>query len=62
MASGIGRALAEWIIGGAPPFDLSSLDPARFAGQPLDDDTLARKGVWQYENYYTPRATGELTR
>lgn len=57
MASGIGRALAEWIVGGTPPFDLSSLSPARFAGQPLDDQAIANAGIWQYENYYTPRAT-----
>jgi glycine/D-amino acid oxidase-like deaminating enzyme len=56
MASGIGRALAEWMIGGQPPFDLSSLSPSRFAGQPIDDEALARAGIWQYENYYTPHA------
>jgi 4-methylaminobutanoate oxidase (formaldehyde-forming) len=56
MASGIARALAEWMIGGEPPFDLSSLDPSRLMPQTLSDEDLAAAGVWQYENYYTPRA------
>ncbi len=54
LSSGIGRVLAEWIVGGSPPFDVSSLDPARFAASPLDDEALVAAGVWQYANYYTP--------
>ena len=55
MSAGIGRALAEWIVGGEPPFDLSSLDPGRFGPGPLDDGELTSTGLWQYANYYTPR-------
>lgn len=56
MASGIGLALAEWMLGGEPPFDLSSLDPSRLMPQTLSDEDLTAAGVWQYENYYTPHA------
>src|SRR5215218_1723227 len=40
ISAGIGRVLAEWIVGGEPPFDMSSLDPGRFGPGPLDDEAL----------------------
>jgi glycine/D-amino acid oxidase-like deaminating enzyme len=55
ISAGIGRALAEWIVGGEPPLDLSSLDPGRFGPGPLDDQQLTSAGLWQYANYYTPQ-------
>lgn len=54
---GIGQVLAEWIVHGEPSIDLSILDPARFAGNRIDDTTLQRLGVWQYEHYYDPAAS-----
>ena len=58
MSAGIGRVLAEWMIGGDPPFDLSALDPGRFGPGPLDDDELTAAGLWRYANYYTPQPVG----
>jgi 4-methylaminobutanoate oxidase (formaldehyde-forming) len=58
MSAGVGRALAEWIVGGEPPFDLSSLDPGRFGPGPLDDEELTAAGLWRYANYYTPSQAG----
>jgi glycine/D-amino acid oxidase-like deaminating enzyme len=55
LSSGVGRCLAEWIVGGEPPIDLSSLNPDRFAGQSLSAVELRAAAVWQYANYYTPR-------
>ncbi|MGH2614694.1 MAG: NAD(P)/FAD-dependent oxidoreductase [Thermomicrobiales bacterium] len=55
ISAGIGRALAEWMIGGEPTVDLSSLDPGRFGPGPLDDDELTAAGLWRYANYYTPQ-------
>jgi glycine/D-amino acid oxidase-like deaminating enzyme len=54
ISAGIGRALAEWIIGGEPTMDLSSLDPGRFGPDPFDDHELTSAGLWRYANYYTP--------
>ena len=54
ISAGIGRALAEWIIGGEPTMDLSSLDPGRFGPGPFDDHELTSAGLWRYANYYTP--------
>lgn len=57
-SAGIGRALAEWIVGGEPPFDLSSLSPGRFGPGPFADAELTAAGVWRYANYYTPQPVG----
>jgi 4-methylaminobutanoate oxidase (formaldehyde-forming) len=56
LSSAIGRCVAEWIVGGEPPFDLSLLAPDRFASQGLTPELLHEKAVWQYANYYTPSA------
>ena len=58
ISAGIGRALAEWIVGGEPTSDLSSLDPGRFGPGPIDDDALTAAGLWRYANYYTPQTGG----
>lgn len=49
----LGQMLAEWIVGGEPSLDMSSLSPARFPS-PLSDEEIRSSGVWQYANYYTP--------
>jgi glycine/D-amino acid oxidase-like deaminating enzyme len=58
ISAGIGRALAEWIVGGEPQLDMSSLDPGRFGPGRMDDDELTSAGLWQYANYYTPQLVG----
>jgi glycine/D-amino acid oxidase-like deaminating enzyme len=58
ISAGIGRALAEWIVGGEPEIDLSSFDPGRFGPGPIDDGELTLAGLWQYANYYTPQLAG----
>ena len=54
LAAGIGRCIAEWVVGGSSPIDLRSLDPNRFAGTGLTDDLLLAAARNQYSNYYTP--------
>lgn len=54
LAAGIGSALAEWIVGGAPPFDVTPLAPDRFAASGMTDAQLQAAGISQYVNYYTP--------
>ncbi len=56
LSSAVGRCVAEWIVGGEPPFDLSLLDPGRFAGAGLTAQSLLDQAIWQYANYYTPGA------
>jgi 4-methylaminobutanoate oxidase (formaldehyde-forming) len=57
LSSAIGRVIAEWIVGGEPPFDMSLLDPNRFNRQGMTDAQLLDATVWQYANYYTPSAS-----
>lgn len=54
ISAGIGQVLAEWIVGGEPPLDMSLFDPNRFGSGPFDDAEMAKAGMWQYANYYTP--------
>ena len=58
ISAGIGRALAEWIVGGEPPLDMASLSPERFGPGPFADDELTAAGLWRYANYYTPQPVG----
>ena len=64
-SGGAGKALAEWIVGGAPPFDLADLDPRRM--QPFQNNRhylFARASEalgllydlhWPYRQYETAR-------
>ncbi|MCA9859767.1 MAG: FAD-binding oxidoreductase, partial [Thermomicrobiales bacterium] len=54
MSTGLGAAIAEWIVGGAPEIDLSLLDPARFLDLEISESDLLAQSIWQYANYYTP--------
>ncbi|MCX2726043.1 FAD-binding oxidoreductase [Thermomicrobium sp. 4228-Ro] len=49
----LGWILAEWIVAGTPPLDVSLLEPARFAS-PYDDATLRQTAIYQYTHYYEP--------
>lgn len=54
MSTGLGAAIAEWIVGGAPEIDLSMFAPARFLDPEIGETELLAGSIWQYENYYTP--------
>lgn len=54
LSGGIGRCLAEWILGGESPIDLSELSPNRFDNLGLTPETLLAAAKNQYSNYYTP--------
>lgn len=61
LSAGLGRVLAEWIIGGEPSIDMRPLDPDRFGPGPFDDDALTDAGKHTYSNYYTPAAVHEAS-
>jgi glycine/D-amino acid oxidase-like deaminating enzyme len=56
LSSAVGASLAEWIVGGQPAVDMSPFDPDRFGPEALTPQSLRERSVWQYANYYTPRA------
>ncbi len=53
QAGGAGKALAEWVIDGAPEWDLWALDPRRYTGYATRSYTLA-KAIEVYQNEYAP--------
>ncbi len=53
QAGGAGKALAEWIIQGAPEWDLWCVDPRRFTHYATRNFTLA-KATETYQNEYAP--------
>jgi dimethylglycine dehydrogenase len=53
QAGGAGKALAEWIIHGAPEWDLWCIDPRRFTHYATRSFTLA-KATETYQNEYAP--------
>jgi dimethylglycine dehydrogenase len=53
QAGGAGKALAEWVVNGAPEWDLWSVDPRRFTAYATRTYTLA-KAIETYQNEYAP--------
>ena len=48
--AGLGEAMAQWIVAGTPPMDLSEIGIERFADRELPEDELRRalpRGVRQ---------------
>lgn len=52
ISPAIGDALAAWIVDGAPPLDLEPLSIARFGGEGIPEERLARDAAWQYRHFY----------
>ena len=51
IAPAIGEIMAEWIVVGKPPVDLSSMAPERFAAS-LSEDALKEACRWHYAHHY----------
>ena len=52
ISPAIGEALAEWIVGGAPPMDLSPMSPNRFGPELDDEERLAAATRRRYARHY----------
>jgi dimethylglycine dehydrogenase len=53
QAGGAGKALAEWVVDGAPEWDLWAIDPRRFSSYATPKYALA-KAVETYQQEYAP--------
>jgi dimethylglycine dehydrogenase len=53
QAGGAGKAIAEWVVHGAPEWDLWSLDPRRYTSYATRTYTTA-KAIEVYQNEYAP--------
>jgi glycine/D-amino acid oxidase-like deaminating enzyme len=58
ISPAIGEVLAEWIVSGAAPMDLTALSPDRFASQRLSDAQLAAAAQERYAHHYWPGESG----
>ncbi len=54
-----GEVLAQWIVDGEPPLDLSELSIERFANRPLSEAELRAACRHAYANHYTANGGGE---
>ena len=52
VAPALGEAMAEWVLDGAPPLDLTEIAPARFAGRDLDETGLRERCRQAYAGHY----------
>ena len=50
---GAGKALAEWIVGGEPPYDLWAVDIRRFGSPHSDVDWVRKRTEEMYGKHYT---------
>ena len=55
----IGEVLAEWIVSGKPPLDLTPLSPSRSAVQTTVEDRLLEDCRRQYAFHYWPKQVAE---
>jgi 4-methylaminobutanoate oxidase (formaldehyde-forming) len=58
-AGGVGRVMAEWILEGAPSFDVSELDVRRFGADLRDRSVVAEHACEVYRYYYAPRPAAD---
>ena len=56
---GAGKVLAEWIVGGAAPFDVWPVDIRRFGAPHADIDWVRRRTLELYGKHYTIAWPGE---
>jgi len=49
---GVGKAIAQWIVGGDPGHDLTTMSLERFGGQAFDAATIERLACGVYRTYY----------
>jgi glycine/D-amino acid oxidase-like deaminating enzyme len=61
ISPGLGEALAQWIVAGAPPMDLSEIGIERFADRELPEDELRALCREAYANHYAANGGGEWT-
>jgi glycine/D-amino acid oxidase-like deaminating enzyme len=57
ISPAVGEVLADWIVDGTPPLDLSSLSLSRFGPEVDSEERLRATCLWRYAHHYaaTPR-------
>lgn len=52
-SGGVGKALAEWIVGGEPGLDLATMDIRRFGGRAMPSEEMTQRVNQIYRDYYS---------
>jgi glycine/D-amino acid oxidase-like deaminating enzyme len=52
IAPAVGAVLADWVVDGKPPFDLSPLRLDRFGPLAQDEERLRQVCLWRYAHHY----------
>jgi 4-methylaminobutanoate oxidase (formaldehyde-forming) len=53
ISPAVGAVLADWIVDGAPPVDLSPLRLDRFGTLAYDEERLRKACLWRYAHHYS---------
>jgi glycine/D-amino acid oxidase-like deaminating enzyme len=53
ISPAVGAVLADWIVDGAPPLDLSPLRLGRFGALAYDEERLRKACLWRYAHHYS---------
>lgn len=53
IAPAVGAVLADWVVDGAPPFDLAPLRIDRFGALAHDEEQLRQACLWRYAHHYS---------
>jgi len=53
ISPALGETLAEWIVAGEPPIDVSDISPDRFIGRELPEEELRERCRATYANHYS---------
>jgi glycine/D-amino acid oxidase-like deaminating enzyme len=60
ISPALGEVLAQWIVDGEPPIDVSDISPDRFVGPELPEDELRERCRAAYANHYSLLSEGQL--
>jgi 4-methylaminobutanoate oxidase (formaldehyde-forming) len=53
ISPAVGEVLADWVIDGEPPLDVSSLSLTRFGPELDSDERLRLSCLWRYAHHYS---------
>jgi 4-methylaminobutanoate oxidase (formaldehyde-forming) len=57
ISPAVGAVLADWVVDGKPPFDLSPLRLDRFGAFAQDEEQLRQACLWRYAHHYSHEST-----
>jgi glycine/D-amino acid oxidase-like deaminating enzyme len=53
ISPAVGEVIADWVVDGEPPLDLSTLSLTRFGPETANEDRLREACLWRYAHHYS---------